>query len=439
MKGYLGIDVSKGYADFILLSEELAELESCFQLDDSAKGHVALIDWITVSLKKHQLTELRCGLESTGGFEDNWFSLLLRLGDQLPVRVARLNPSVVKHGAKASLRHTKTDAISAENIASYLIRFDEQVRYQVADNKYRSYRSLYNHISLLNRQKTQLINELKQLLYTSFPELQRFCKSSIPGWVLELLKQYPSASALSKARPEKLCKIKAITAAKASQLIEKATLSVASRHQSTDSFLVKSMASGILQAQQQLALYKEHLEQTCQGPEVDLLATIKGVGRYSAAAIIIQIEDIRRFPSPKHLAGFFGLHPTVDQSSDKKVKSRMSKKGRPALRAALFMCANSAVLFDPHLKSIYARHRAKGNNHKAALVVIMHKLLRIIWGVLSHKKAYNSDIDLKNQQKVKEVVPDKNEIEEKRRLQDYDEQAPISRIETKKRKAYQSS
>ncbi len=439
MKGYLGIDVSKGYADFILLSEELAELESCFQLDDSAKGHVALIDWITVSLKKHQLTELRCGLESTGGFEDNWFSLLLRLGDQLPVRVARLNPSVVKHGAKASLRHTKTDAISAENIASYLIRFDEQVRYQVADNKYRSYRSLYNHISLLNRQKTQLINELKQLLYTSFPELQRFCKSSIPGWVLELLKQYPSASALSKARPEKLCKIKAITAAKASQLIERATLSVASRLQSTDSFLVKNMATGILQAQQQLALYKEHLEQTCQGPEVDLLATIKGVGRYSAAAIIIQIEDIRRFPSPKHLAGFFGLHPTVDQSGDKKVKSRMSKKGRPALRAALFMCANSAVLFDPHLKSIYARHRAKGNNHKAALVVIMHKLLRIIWGVLSHKKAYNSDIDLKNQQKVKEVVPDKNEIEEKRRLQDYDEQAPISRIETKKRKAYQSS
>ena len=306
-------------------------------------------------------------------------------------------------------------------------------------DRYRSYRSLYNHISLLNRQKTQLINELKQLLYTSFPELQRFCKSSIPGWVLELLKQYPSASALSKARPEKLCKIKVITAAKASQLIGQATLSVASRHQSTDSFLVKNMATGILQAQQQLALYKEHLEQTCQGEEVDLLTTIKGVGRYSAAAIIIQIEDIRRFPSPKHLAGFFGLHPTVDQSGDKKVKSRMSKKGRPALRAALFMCANSAVLFDPHLKSIYARHRAKGNNHKAALVVIMHKLLRIIWGVLSHKKAYNSDIDLKNQQKVKEVVPDKNEIEEKRRLQDYDEQAPISRIETKKRKAYQSS
>ena len=89
MKGYLGIDVSKGYADFILLSEELAELESCFQLDDSSKGHAALIDWITVSLKKHQLTELRCGLESTGGFEDNWFSLLLRLGDQLPELLVR--------------------------------------------------------------------------------------------------------------------------------------------------------------------------------------------------------------------------------------------------------------------------------------------------------------------------------------------------------------
>jgi hypothetical protein len=34
MKAYLGIDVSKGYADFTLLNEQKKELETVFQLDD---------------------------------------------------------------------------------------------------------------------------------------------------------------------------------------------------------------------------------------------------------------------------------------------------------------------------------------------------------------------------------------------------------------------
>lgn len=439
MKGFLGIDVSKGYADFVLLNEALVELEPCFQLDDSSRGHTALVDWISRSLKKHHLSELRCGVESTGGFEDNWFSLLLKSGDQLPVKITRLNPSVVKHGAKAALRHTKTDAESARNIASYLVRFNEQIRYQAGDNRYRSYRSLYNHICLLNKQKTQQINELRQLLYTAFPELQRFCKSSIPDWVLELLQRYPTAEDLSKVKADKLCKVRGITVVKAQGLIDKAKQSVGSRHEPSDKFLIKNMATGILAVQQRVAIFKEHLVQTCEGPEIELLTSIKGVGRYSAAAIMIQIEDISRFSCPKKLVGFFGLNPTIEESGDKKLRARMSKKGRPALRAALFMCANTAVLYDPHLKEVYARHRATGKSHKAALGVIMHKLLRIIWAILTYKVAYDSKIDQDNQQKSKTLLPEKNEIGEKRRLQDFDEQAPVSRVESKKRRAYQSS
>ena len=75
----------------------------------------------------------------------------------------------------------------------------------------------------------------------------------------------------------------------------------------------------------------------------------------------------------------------------------MSKKERASMREVLFMCAQLAVLFDEHLKRIYHHHRSKGWTHRQAIGVIMHKLLRVIWGILTSKKPYDASIDQANQ------------------------------------------
>ena len=441
MNAYLGIDVSKGYADFLLMNESFEELEATFQLDDTAKGHQMLESWLSKCINNHNLSQVYCAVESTGGLENNWFSCLFRMADRLPVQVSRLNPSVVKDAAKANLNGQVTDALSARNIASYLIRYADQVKYQQPDNQYRSFRSLQNHINLLTKQKTQLVNELKQLLYSCFPELQRYCKQGVPDWVLSLLIDYPTADKLAKGKTAKIARIKGVTVAKAKQLVEKAKQTVGARGDYTDGFLIESTARDIQAKQKRLTELKELLANNCKGPEVELLQSIKGVGAYSAACIMIQIEDIARFASPKELVGYFGVYPTLKESGDKQCVSRMSKKGRSAIRGTLYMCANSAVMCDPHLKNIYAQHRAKGKSHKQALGAIMHKMLRIIWGVLSSGKPYDYKTDEANQEK--NVPKKKNsaneELETKRRVQDFDEDAPISRMEAKKRKVHQSS
>lgn len=440
MNAYLGIDVSKGYSDFLLLDENFEKLEDAFQLDDTVRGHKTLEGWLDTQIKKHGISRVDAAVESTGGFENNWFSLVFRLSERMPVRISRLNPSVIKNAAKADLNVQSTDMISAKNIASYLIRYKEQVNYQEPNDQYRCFRTLQNHISLLTKQKTQMVNELKQILYSCFPELQRFCKQSIPNWVLELLSQYPTAKRLSRGKVSKVARIKGLSAEKAKQLIEKAKGSVGSKGMFTDEFLVESMAKDIRTKQKRIAELKKFLEENCKGAEVGLLQSITGIGGYSAACIMIQIENIARFASPTKLVGYFGLYPTIKESGDKKLVSRMSKKGRSAIRATLFMCANTAVLHDPHLKNIYAGQRAKGKTHKQAIGVVMHKMLRIIWGVLHHGTAYDREKDQALQVKNSHPVnTEKKEIEGKRRMQKFDEEAPISRIALKKRKAHQTS
>ena len=97
MNAYLGIDVSKGYGDFTLLDQNKKELEKVFQLDDTRTGHDALEALLQKHIKDGQISMVYCAVESTGGFENNWYAALIRMGSAMPVKVARLNPNGVKH------------------------------------------------------------------------------------------------------------------------------------------------------------------------------------------------------------------------------------------------------------------------------------------------------------------------------------------------------
>jgi hypothetical protein len=90
MRWYLGIDVSKGYADFALYSEDLDPVEDVFQLDDTRQGHDQLVRWLEKLVKRNPGLKIDCAVESTGGYENNWYALLLRLGGRMPVRAVRL-------------------------------------------------------------------------------------------------------------------------------------------------------------------------------------------------------------------------------------------------------------------------------------------------------------------------------------------------------------
>ena len=120
--GYLGIDVSKGYADFLLLDEKSQVMEDSFELIDTIQGRKDLKLLIS-GWQKQGLEQLYCGVESTGGYENNWYSFLKGLQSMGEgVYVTRLNAKVVKSVSEASLTRTITDAVSAENIAKYLVK-----------------------------------------------------------------------------------------------------------------------------------------------------------------------------------------------------------------------------------------------------------------------------------------------------------------------------
>ena len=73
---YLGIDASKGYADFVLVNEQQVPVANGFQLDDTASGHHHLLTYLHEFVTAHPNVTISAALESTGGYENNWYRCL---------------------------------------------------------------------------------------------------------------------------------------------------------------------------------------------------------------------------------------------------------------------------------------------------------------------------------------------------------------------------
>lgn len=429
---YLGIDVSKGYADFTIIDSHKQIVESPFQLDDTFAGHAQLSQFFTNFFAAHRHATLYAAVESTGGYENNWYRTLRKLQAHHQLRVARLNPKGVSHHSKAAMKRITTDRVAARTIAEYLIDHHHTVIYDEHDY-FSALRSQWTYLKMLIKQKTQLVNQLHILLYKAHPQLVRYCSNGLRQWLLKLVQQYPTAPQLAAATIEEVGSIPYISKKQATKLIAEAQHSVASATDPVHASVIQSMASEILHRQQLIRTQESFMAQHCALPEVTLLTTYQGMSHTSAIGLLIEMGAAEQYKSSKKLSSFFGLHPTFKESGDGTFGIRMSKAGRKEARAILYMVVLSAISCNPIIRELYAYHCARGKSKMSAIGICMHKTLRIIYGMLKTNTPFNPEIDRKNREKQKEQqqqsVPNKI-----RRYQSPDDAAPVSRRQNKKRK-----
>jgi transposase len=429
---YLGGDISKGYSDFVIMNQQKQPIIKNFQLDDTFEGHSHLYEIISRFLKDHPESVLYAAVESTGGYENNWYNSLISFQASLNIQTARLNPLGVVHNSKADLQRNKTDKISAQNVAEYLIAHPEKVVYQQQDH-FASLRKQWGFIQMLKKQSTQLLNQLNSLIYTASPELLKFCQDGMPAWVLKLLLKYPTATELKKAHAKTVAKIPYVSLNRAQQLIAGAKHSVASATDSVTAQMITATTGQILELKKTISTQTDFMSAQCDLPEVKLLKTFIGIGDLSAVGLMLEIQNIARFKTVKKMASFWGLHPVYKISGDGIGAFKMSKQGRVSPRRILYTVTLSAIQCNPVIKSIY-QYNLKQSRHKmAAMGICMHKVLRIIYGMLKNNTAFDPKIDEANRKRSLPDITSAQKNSKDRRFQKYDTKAPISRRQRKKR------
>jgi transposase len=124
--------------------------------------------------------------------------------------------------------------------------------------------------------------------------------------------------------------------------------------------------------------------------DVRLLCSIDGIGLMVAVSILAEVPALSAFARARDLAAFAGLTPCLSQSGTSvRRRGRMSKEGSALLRKMLYMAALQAVKRTNNaFHKLYAGFVQRGKAKMCALGAIMHKLIRVAFGVLKHQTAF---------------------------------------------------
>jgi transposase len=125
--------------------------------------------------------------------------------------------------------------------------------------------------------------------------------------------------------------------------------------------------------------------------EVARLDSIVGIGSVSAACIRAEIGEFQRFDSARQLAAYSGLTPQHHQSGTSvHGKVGLSKIGNAHLRYHLYFPALVAIRRSPEIAQ-WREHLLKRGKTKMQVVgAVMHKLLRVCFGVLRSGQDFNA-------------------------------------------------
>lgn len=125
------------------------------------------------------------------------------------------------------------------------------------------------------------------------------------------------------------------------------------------------------------------------GHLLELLQSLPGIGARLGTIIAAETGSFARFPDADALVACVGLDPQIRQSgTTMRRNGRLTKRGSPHLRRAMFIAASVARQHDDEFRAYYERKLAEGRSYTEAVVATSRKLTRCMYAVCTKKEPY---------------------------------------------------
>jgi transposase len=121
--------------------------------------------------------------------------------------------------------------------------------------------------------------------------------------------------------------------------------------------------------------------------DIQRLLWIPGIGPLSAFAILLEIDGMERFPSPRQFFSYCRLVPGADNSGGR-TRSKRSKEGNRYLKLTFSHAAIRAIQHYPEIKAFYQK-KARGKNRFVARAIVAKEIARIVYYVLHDQVDFN--------------------------------------------------
>jgi len=385
---YIGIDIAKNNHEASIIDQTGHSLCESISFRNSQDGCNKLFDLFN----KFNINTDNCviGLEATGHYWLALYSFLTDLGYDLKV----INPIQSNSFRKMYIRQTKTDSKDAYIIAQ-IMRFGEYNSTSLSEENIMALRQLSRYRLSLVDECSDCKRKVIALLDQTFPEYASLFSDTFGATSKELLLKYPTPEDMLRVSSKRLVTLLnktsrgIFTIDKANELKTAAKGSFGVKFaKDAFSFQIKQLIEQIIFIENQLEDLESEISFLLNQTN-NVITTITGIGDVLGAIIIGEIGDISRFEEAPKLVAFAGLDVTVKQSGEFfGTHNKLSKKGSPYLRRAIWMAATVAAFKDPILSEYYQSLRARGKHHLTAIGAVSRKMCNIIFAVLRDNRPY---------------------------------------------------
>lgn len=379
-KVFCGIDVAKYEHVASIYNPVTGEIIlDSLHFNNNDKGFKSLLSNLS-KLKKEY--EVLVGFESTGHYHQTLFNCLT----SNKYKCYLINPYMTSKFRSISLRDAKNDNIDSRAIARFLSL--EYINLKDAEFLSNELKELSIQRDFLMTDSSKMKIKLKSYLDRTFPELENIVDINRAA-IRAILKEYPSAEAISSVRIDKLKNIakeasgNKYSLSKIETVKEKAKESIGIRSTGIELNIIQCIETLELKEKQIDKIEKEIKKHPLvfNSP----LHQLTGINDVEIAYIMSAIISIARFDSPKKLVAFAGLDPKVKQSGTWQASTtRMSKRGNKLLRYSLIWTAFNMSKKDGPIKDYYDLKKSQGKSHYNALGHCAAKLCRYIFWILNN-------------------------------------------------------
>ena len=387
---YLGIDIGKNTHVASLMDEKAKIIFKAHSFSNTSEGAKTLLERIAP-----YAPYLEIGMEATGHY---WLSLYSFLVENHFV-VHVINPIQTDGWRKGTeIRKRKTDIIDSVLIADF-IRYGDFIETSLADEDTMSLRNLSRFRNYLVSSISDLKRKTICVLDQIFPEYHSAFTNIFGKTSKELLLQFNSPSDYEEVTSKQLEELLSQVTLKGFATKKFNAISSLAKTSFGITFCVDSFSFQLKLLIEQINFIEQQVIDV-ESQMFELLekinspiTTIPGVGDVTAATILGEIGDINRFSNASKLVAYAGIDASVSQSGEyESTNNRMSKRGSPYLRKALFRAAFIASNHDPVFKAYYQKKRREGKHHNVAVGAVARKLCHTIYAVLKNNVPYEVQV-----------------------------------------------
>ena len=386
----VGIDVSKGKSMVCVMRPFGEIVTSPYEVAHT----ISELSELAKTLKSLN-GETKVIMECTGSYHLPIANALHEAG----LIVCAVHAQLIRNFGNNTIRKVKTDKADSVKIANYgLTNWLDLKEYVPEDDIRHMLKAFSRQYNKYNKLKVALKNNLISLLDQTFPGVNELFSSPSresdghQKW-LDFAKTFWHCECVCGVSPRafserysKWCKRSGyyFNQSKADAIYAHATghFNVIPKSETTKLLITQAVIQTNAVAESLAIIACEMKRLAMLLPEYTVIREFRGVGDVLCPQLIAEVGDIYRFSRKQSLVCFAGLEPENSQSGKYSADGKVSKKGSPHLRKALFQVMDCLLKHSPTDDPIYQfldRKRAEGKHYYNYMTAGSAKFLRIYY------------------------------------------------------------